>query len=937
MRRGVAVVAGVCLLAACAAETSVAWAAQVEQSAQVVGQYEKLELTIGYLRFHDVGWDNWALGEIEACVEAGIVRGCPDGSYRPGATVDRAQMAVYIARGLAGSDDMVPAGPATATFFDVPIDHWAFAHIEYAVSEGVVQGFADSLYRPEEEVDRAQMAAFVARAMAGGEAAVPDAGCTEPPFSDVPCDFWARKHVQYLVANRVTGGYGDGTYRPDTACSRNQMAAYMARAFGKGGADLNVFDPEQIAMDAIFTAPSGECIEVPGFYYRPYQRLRFAAGESEWEVVQATGGGVFKVRFAWAEVGDYSYEVVATSETESRSLGTGTFAVAPSDKPGYLRISEAAPGYFQHETGEPYFAIGENMSVMYGLGTYNYEAWMTKLAEHGGNHVRVWLCYHMSLLDLEHLPRRQGDGNGLGRYDQAAAWRADYVLELADQLGIRVMLTVETANSVNMDRADGAWHRSPYNQANGGPCHEPMDFFTDEEAKRLYRQRLRYLVGRWGYSTSVLAWELWNEVDGATGYLDDVASVAGWHEEMGAHLRSVDLWAHLRTTSCGWDRGGWEMNDVAEIDYVQSHLYCAHDMAGAIHEACEDDAQYGKPYYPGEFGVGEEDKWSDPEGVALHNGVWAAMLSGAAGTAMNWSWNVVDEYDLYRHFAAVAAFASDVDWVSENYLHESMMLEYPPGEVHYTSLRIEPTGVSWHPEDRPNQPTGCDPCNRGPSSSGWVDNSALSQLQHGVVEWPDLHNPVTFWVGYPAPGAFEVEVAAVSGSGGAALDISLDGTTVLSTDFPDDLPDTHAPMHQYDGVYSIDVPGGEHVIVVENPGAAWFHVGFYRLSNYVTEPPLRALALKNETSALLWVQNTGHTWWAWLQGWDPEPVGQCNVRLTDLAPGTYELEQWDTYTGEVADRWVDQCTDGTISLTTPDGLLSDVAYKVRLVEAQSGH
>lgn len=775
-RPGRAFLLAACLAVACAADIFSISSAQVEQSAQVVGQYEKLELTIGHLRFHDVGWDNWALGEIEACVEAGIVQGYPDGAYRPGATVDRAQMAVYIARALAGGDDMVPEGSETATFSDVSTDHWAFAHIEYAVSEGVVQGFADSMYRPGREVDRAQMAAFVARAMAGGEPAVPDPECTTPPFADVPCDFWARKHIQYLVAAGVVGVYGDGSYRPHKDCNRNQMAAYMARAFGKGGADMNFFDPEQIAVDAIFTTPSGARIEVPGFYYRPYRRVRYTLGEREWEEVQATGSGVFKVRFAWAEVGDYSYEVVATSQHGSDTLGVGAFAVAASDALGYVRISQATPGYFQHETGEPYFAIGENMCVMYGLGTYNYEVWMTKLAEHGGNHVRVWLCHHMNLLDLEHLPRHQGDGNGLGRYDQGAAWRADYVLELAEQLGIRVMLTTEDWHSVNTDRADAAWHRSPYNQANGGPCHEPMDFFTNEEAKRLYRQRLRYLAGRWGYSTSVLAWELWNEVDGTAGYLRNVASVAAWHEEMGAHLRSIDPWAHLRTTSCGWDRGGWEMNDVGEIDYVQSHLYCAHDMASAIHEACEDDAQYGKPFYPGEFGVGEEEKWSDPEGIALHNGLWAAVLSGAAGTAMNWSWDVVDEYDLYRHFAAVAAFGSDVDWVGEDYVHELM----------------------------------------------------------GVL-------------------------------------------------------------------------------------------------------PLRVLMLKNETSALLWVQNRGHTWWAWLQGWDPAPVDQCEVALTGLMPGTYRVERWDTYAGQIADEWLQECPADTVNLTTPDRLLSDVAYKVRRVEGGGGH
>ena len=39
-----------------------------------------------------------------------------------------------------------------------------------------------------------------------------------------------------------------------------------------------------------------------------------------------------------------------------------------------------------------------------------------------------------------------------------------------------------------------------------------VDFFTDERAKADYKNRLRYLVARYGYSTSVFAWEFFNEV-----------------------------------------------------------------------------------------------------------------------------------------------------------------------------------------------------------------------------------------------------------------------------------------------------------------------------------------------------------------------------------------------------------------------------------------
>jgi hypothetical protein len=194
---------------------------------------EVVHLVIVCSRFSDVMCDNWALDYIEACVDAGIVAGYPDGTYQSGNSVTRDQMAVYISRALAGGDSNLPAGPTQASFEDVPTTHWAFRYIEFAVSQGVVQGYDPTHYVPDLAVDRGQMAAFIARAIATptGEAGVPDLGCTSPVFPDVPCDFWARKYIQFIRDAGVTSGYPDGKYHPEYACTRDQMAVYVARAF----------------------------------------------------------------------------------------------------------------------------------------------------------------------------------------------------------------------------------------------------------------------------------------------------------------------------------------------------------------------------------------------------------------------------------------------------------------------------------------------------------------------------------------------------------------------------------------------------------------------------------------------------------------------------------------------------------------------------------
>jgi hypothetical protein len=119
------------------------------------------------LSFTDVPADHWAYRHVEYCVGAGIVQGYPDGSYHPDEAVNRGQMAVYVARAVAGGDDGVPLDTDGAAFTDVTGTNewaWCYRYVEYCAGEGIVQGYADGSYRPANEVTRDQMAVYVQRA-----------------------------------------------------------------------------------------------------------------------------------------------------------------------------------------------------------------------------------------------------------------------------------------------------------------------------------------------------------------------------------------------------------------------------------------------------------------------------------------------------------------------------------------------------------------------------------------------------------------------------------------------------------------------------------------------------------------------------------------------------------------------------------------------------
>ncbi|MFB3880914.1 MAG: CARDB domain-containing protein [Armatimonadota bacterium] len=192
--------------------------------------------------FVDVPPTFWSFDETEGCAAAEIVQGYPvSDPYHPGTTlyyyqpswgVTRDQMAVYIARAVAGGEDNVPAASAypTPTFSDVASDHWAYRHIEYDFDEGIVTGYDAQHYAPGDPVDRGQMAVFIARAREWVK--IGDNMATAPQlFPDVPAGFWSGTAVKACVDNGVVRGYDDGLYHPEVQVSRDQMAVYIAKAF----------------------------------------------------------------------------------------------------------------------------------------------------------------------------------------------------------------------------------------------------------------------------------------------------------------------------------------------------------------------------------------------------------------------------------------------------------------------------------------------------------------------------------------------------------------------------------------------------------------------------------------------------------------------------------------------------------------------------------
>ncbi|BAO45532.1 S-layer homology domain-containing protein [Thiolapillus brandeum] len=178
--------------------------------------------------FDDVPFDYWAYDFIQTLGSSGITSGCGGNNYCPEDPVTRAEMAVFLERGINGSEYTPPAASGTV-FTDVPLSYWAAAWVEQLASDGITGGCGGSDYCPDDNVTRAQMSIFLLRSEHGSAYAPPAA--TGTLFDDVPVDYWAASWIEQLVSENITSGCDSSNYCPDSNVTRAQMAVFLVRTF----------------------------------------------------------------------------------------------------------------------------------------------------------------------------------------------------------------------------------------------------------------------------------------------------------------------------------------------------------------------------------------------------------------------------------------------------------------------------------------------------------------------------------------------------------------------------------------------------------------------------------------------------------------------------------------------------------------------------------
>lgn len=189
-------------------------------------------ITIKY--FTDIGNSGYREG-IELAAAAGIINGYADGTFKPNAQVTRAQFITMLYRAAGSPTVKIPEGKTEIelgfTDADTISDAYKMA-VAWGVENGIIKGYEDNTFRPNQAISRAQMATMLYRYLVQKYGSAPDELKATYNFTDK--DDIAAPFVEAVnvMANKgLLKGYADGHFGPDETATRGQAATILVRIF----------------------------------------------------------------------------------------------------------------------------------------------------------------------------------------------------------------------------------------------------------------------------------------------------------------------------------------------------------------------------------------------------------------------------------------------------------------------------------------------------------------------------------------------------------------------------------------------------------------------------------------------------------------------------------------------------------------------------------
>ncbi|MHA6530399.1 S-layer homology domain-containing protein [Paenibacillus sp. BAC0078] len=163
---------------------------------------------------------HWANRNVGAAVKLRIIDGYENGSFRPNASVTRAEFTAMIARAFGLGESS-----ASSSFKDAR-SSWAAGYISTLADKGIISGYADGSFKPNAPISRAEMVTILARVL---DLKVLATG-TPAGFSDVSSGNWAAEAIAQASSANLVQGLSASVFSPNGKATRAEAVTIIIRA-----------------------------------------------------------------------------------------------------------------------------------------------------------------------------------------------------------------------------------------------------------------------------------------------------------------------------------------------------------------------------------------------------------------------------------------------------------------------------------------------------------------------------------------------------------------------------------------------------------------------------------------------------------------------------------------------------------------------------------
>ena len=219
--------------------------------------------------FSDVAADAWYADAVTYVRDNGLMSGTSDTTFTPGGTMTRGMLVTTLYR-MAGSPSLENEDLGYP-FADVPGDAWYAGGVCWARLAGVVGGYSEDQFGPDDPVTREQIAAILWR-YAGSPAA--ESGTDFADEGSISA--YAAQAVDWARANGIVNGVEDNRFLPQSSATRAQVATILRNYLTMEEAG-EPEDPEGSRVLVAYFSATGNTEAVAGY------------------IAQATGGDLFEI------------------------------------------------------------------------------------------------------------------------------------------------------------------------------------------------------------------------------------------------------------------------------------------------------------------------------------------------------------------------------------------------------------------------------------------------------------------------------------------------------------------------------------------------------------------------------------------------------------------------------------------------------------------